>query len=68
MQELSARELEIYNIYKDAILRNEKIPTLRELADDLGLSYTAVHTYTNRIIAKGYLIRTSMILAPGIEV
>lgn len=62
MVPLSQREAEIYAIYKAAILNKEKIPTIREIAATLGLSYTAVHTYTNRIIAKGYLIRTSLIL------
>lgn len=32
---------------------------MREVGASLGISYTAVNTYTNRIIDKGYLIRES---------
>lgn len=59
MLPLTPREAQIYSIYKDAIDAEEKIPTMREIGALLGISYTAVHIYTGRIIKKGYLIRKS---------
>lgn len=56
---LSPREITLYDIYKNAILKGHKIPSMREIANILGISKTAVHTYTTRIILKGHLVRVS---------
>lgn len=57
MLPLTSRELEIYTLYKSAIEANQKLPTIREIAKQLNISYTAVHTYLGRVIEKGYLVR-----------
>lgn len=59
MEILSQREAQIYSIYRVHILANQPIPTMKRIAADLNISYTAVNTYTRRIIEKGYLIRES---------
>jgi len=59
MLPLSRREQQIFDTYKEAITSKQKLPTMREIGASLGISYTAVNTYTKRIIEKGYLIRKS---------
>ena len=59
MLPLSTREEQIYDIYREAILSNTPVPRMRDIAAQLQLSYTSVHTYTTRIIEKGYLVRKS---------
>jgi repressor LexA len=55
--ELTARQLELYTFLKEQITRRGRTPSLREAADDLGISHMAVSQQIRNLEAKGYLRR-----------
>jgi repressor LexA len=55
--ELTTRQSELYHFLKEKITRRGRTPSLREAADDLGVSHMAVSQQIRNLEAKGYLRR-----------
>ncbi len=55
--ELTAKQREFFDYLKEKMADNERIPTLRQAAFDLGVSHTAVAQLMNQLEKKGVLER-----------
>ncbi len=57
LPELTTRQRELYNFLQEKITRRGRTPSLREAAEDLGVSHMAVSQQIRNLEAKGYLKR-----------
>lgn len=59
MKEMSSRQRQVYDYIKKYHEENGISPSINNIADEMGLGITTIHTYVKTLKEKGFVINKS---------